>query len=205
MQCHSLPVGHGKRCDETTFHQMRNVTHWLLVIEKMLWAWLFHKMYHITCFLLVIGQDVIRLHFPKMWMSPTNCLWWKRSWDCLSQNVQGHLLPVGNRKRYSETALQKNLQCHSQTDCHRKGFDQTAFHKMCNITHILLAIGNILIRSFFVPLKQHDMMLTSYVHRKVLHDSSPFHKTWNITHNLVVKRICQQYLTAAWPASLTSF
>ena len=34
-QCHSLPVGHMKRCDETiALHKISNVTHFLLVIER---------------------------------------------------------------------------------------------------------------------------------------------------------------------------
>ena len=53
VQCHSLSVGHGKRCDETGFHKMCNVTHNLFVI----------------------GKDVIRLPFTKCTVSPTFC-WW---------------------------------------------------------------------------------------------------------------------------------
>ena len=70
VQCHSLAIGHikdvmsylsqmckltccgrRKRCDETIFHQVCNVTH----------------------FLLVIGKDVMRLSFTKCAMSLTRC------------------------------------------------------------------------------------------------------------------------------------
>ena len=52
VQCHSLAVGDRKRCDETDFHEMCNVTH----------------------FLLVIGIGVMRLAFTKCAMSLTCCL-----------------------------------------------------------------------------------------------------------------------------------
>ena len=35
MQCHSLAVGHSKRCGETAFHKRCDITHFLLVKEDM--------------------------------------------------------------------------------------------------------------------------------------------------------------------------
>ena len=120
-ECHSLAVGHKKRClDETAFHKMSNVTH----------------------FLLVIGKDVMRLPYTRCWMSLTRC--WSQEemwWDCLSQNVQCHSLAVGCRKR-----------------C-----DETAFPKMCNVTHFLLVIGKDVMR---LPFTKCAMSLTSCCHRK---------------------------------------
>ena len=97
-------------------------------------------------------------------------------WDCLLQHVQCHSLPVGDRKRW----------------------DETDFHNMSNVTHILLDIGN----SFDnLKVNQHDMLLTSYVHRKRC-DLTAFHTSCNITHNLCNKIKCP---VAEQPSSLTSF
>ena len=52
VQYHSLAVGHRKSCDETAFHNMCNVTHFLLK---------------------VIVKDVMRLLFTKCAMSLTCC------------------------------------------------------------------------------------------------------------------------------------
>ena len=99
----------------------------------------FHKMCnHVTHSLLVIRKDVMRLPFTKCAMSLTNC-WWedKMWWDCLSQNVQCHSLPVGHRRR-----------------C-----DETAFHKMHNVTHSLSVIGKDVMR---LPSTKSLILLTSY-------------------------------------------
>ena len=58
VECHSLAVGHRKRCDQTAFHKMCNVTHLLLVIRKDVIT-AFHKMCNVTHLLLFIGKDVI--------------------------------------------------------------------------------------------------------------------------------------------------
>ena len=116
VPCHSQPVGHRKGCDENAIHRMCKVTHSLLVIRKDVMR-LFHKMCKVTDLLLVIG------------------------WDCLSQNVQCHSLPVGDRKRCDETTFHKMyiiVQCHSHTVGDRKRCDETACRKTCNVTHKLL-------------------------------------------------------------------
>jgi hypothetical protein len=46
----------------------------------------------------------------------------------LSQNVQCHTLPVGNRKRCDETAFHKSGQCHTQAVGHGKKCDEITFH-----------------------------------------------------------------------------
>ena len=83
-------------------------------------------MCNITHNLSVIGKDVMRLSFTKCaMMSLTSCRSLEKMWrDCLSQNVQYHSLPVGHRKR-----------------C-----DETAFHTMCHVTHLLLVIGTDVMR-----------------------------------------------------------
>ncbi len=109
-------------------------------------------------------------------------------WDCLSQNVQSHSLPVGYRKRCDETALHKMCNvthfllfmgrdvmrlpsttifniAHILSVIEKRNIEPL-LRNNCNVTHILLAIGKFLIRSSFEPLNQHDMLLTSYVHRK---------------------------------------
>ena len=80
-----------------------------------------HKMCLVTHSLLVIAKDAMRpwLPFKKCAMSLTTCWSWEKMWwDCLLQNVQCHPPPVDHEKR-----------------C-----DETAFHKMYNVTHILLVI-----------------------------------------------------------------
>src|SRR6266576_2066690 len=74
VQCHSLAVGHRKRCDETAFHKRFNVTHLLLVIGlKRCDETSFHKMCNITHLLLVIWKGVMRLPVTKCTMSLTRC------------------------------------------------------------------------------------------------------------------------------------
>jgi len=55
------------------------------------------------------------------------------------------------------------LQCYLHAVVHRKGYDETAFHKICNVTHSLLAI-----------------------HMKRCDDQIAFHKMCNATHILSV-------------------
>jgi len=75
VQCHSLAIGHRKRCDETAFHKMWNVTHLLWVMGKKCDETAFHKMCNVivTNNLLVIEKDVMRLLSTKCAMSLTTC------------------------------------------------------------------------------------------------------------------------------------
>src|SRR6266550_1569135 len=94
LQSHSLAVGHKKRCNETSFHKICNVTYTLLGIAKgvirimrlpftkcemLLTSWwscdetAFHKLYSVTHLLSVIGKEVMRLPFTKCEMSLTRC------------------------------------------------------------------------------------------------------------------------------------
>ena len=173
MQCHSQPVGHRRRCDETAIHNMYNVTHLLLVQVK--------------------GKNVMRLpsqnvmsltscchsdetFFAKCTMSLTPCWSWeKKWWDCPSPNVQCHSLPVGHREdvrwlpftkcvNVTHFLLEKmwwdchsqNVQYHSHTVGHGKRCDETALHKMCNATHSLLVIGKDLMRLFSQIMQCHS-------------------------------------------------
>ena len=72
-----------------------------------------------------------------------------------------------------------DVQCHSLSPVgHRKGCDETAFHKMSNVAHILLVIGK-----------------------------TAFHKMCHVTHSLLVIgedvmrlpfTICAMSLTTCW-------
>ena len=114
MECHSQTVGHRKRCDQTAFHKMCNLTHSLLAIGKDVMRLPFtkcsithplvircdetacHKICNVTHQLLVEGKDMVRLPFKKCTILLTG---WSQERD-----------------------------------------DETAFHKICNITHKLLVI-----------------------------------------------------------------
>ena len=132
-----------------------NVTHLLLVIGKNGWGdWLsqnvqchslavghericdetsLHRICNITCLLLVIGRKCDGLPFTICGMSLTVCwLMWR---DSLSQNVQ----------------------CYPQPVCHRKRHDETGFHTMCNVTHLLLVICR---RTFGLAFTKFAMSLT---------------------------------------------
>ena len=84
IQCHSLAVGHRKRCDETTFQRMCNVifTHKLLAIT---------------------GRYVMRLPYIECAMPLTSC--WpqeKMWWDCLSHSVQLECCSLASWSRSQE-------------------------------------------------------------------------------------------------------
>ena len=138
MQCHSLPVGHRKRCDEASFHIMCNVTHSLLVMKIMGWDclphnvqchWLpvdqrksceiaFHRACNGTNFLLVIGL---------MW------------WDCFQKmcNATCLLLVIwieGVMKLPFWRCTMSLTPCWSQEKC------VEIEQKMCNVTHSLSVI-----------------------------------------------------------------
>ena len=57
------------------------------------------------------------------------------------KNLQCHPQAVGQKKNMQWDCLSQNVQCHSQSVGHRKRCDETAFHKMCNVTHFLLVTG----------------------------------------------------------------
>ena len=48
------------------------------------------------------------------------------------------------------------MQCHSLADGKKKGCDETAFHKMCNVTHKLLVIGKDVMRLPFTNVQCHS-------------------------------------------------
>src|SRR6266576_801604 len=73
-QCHLLPVGHKKRCNETGFHKMCDVTHKLLVIGRDSLSWT------VQCHSQAVGHgkrsDETAFHnLPKCAMSLTPCHW----------------------------------------------------------------------------------------------------------------------------------
>ena len=78
-----------------------------------------------------------------------------------------------------ECILAQNVQCHSQTVGHRRTCHETAFHKMCNVTYLLLVMS-------WACLSQ-DVQFHSHPvgHRKAC-DEKPFHKMCNVTYFLLV-------------------
>ena len=83
----------------------------------------------------------MRLPFTKCAISLTD-YWSKKRCDDKMCNVT---LPGGQKKRCDD-CLSQNMQCHSQTVGHRKRYDKSDFHKMSNVTHKLLIIGNDVMR-----------------------------------------------------------
>jgi len=74
------------------------------------------------------------------------------------------------------------VQCHSQTVGDRRRFDEIAFHKMCNVTHKLLVIGEDLMR---LPISQNVQCCSQPIGDREKCDETTFHKTCNVTHILV--------------------
>ena len=117
-------------------------------------------------------------------------------------NVTHFLLVIG--KKYDETGLGMQVrkcanlllvigkdvlrlpftkvQCHSQTVGHRRGYDKTAFHKMCNGAHSLLIIGKDMMR---LPSQHLHFHSQTVGHRKDVM-RLPFTKHVS-THLLLVK------------------
>ncbi len=121
--------------------------------------------HYVTHLLLVIGKDsVTRLG--------------------LSQNVQYYLPPVGCRITCDETVFNK-MSCHSQAASHMKWCDETAFHRVHNVTHKLLIRGKGVMR---LP---STIVQCYYVTHKLLVigkkcDGTAFHKLCNVTYKLLV-------------------
>ena len=91
VECHPLPFSHRKGCNETAFHKMYNVTHFLLGIGKdvMNHETALHKMCNVTHTLLVMGKDVMTLHFKKVQCSLLSAIGHRKRCDeNVSQNVQ---------------------------------------------------------------------------------------------------------------------
>ena len=74
------------------------------------------------------------------------------------------------------------MKYHSLAGGHRKGCDETAFQKMCNVAHTLMVIEKDVMRLLFRK---------SYVQCCSLPvcDEIAFHKTCNLTHFLFVMRL----------------
>ena len=81
-------------------------------------------------------------------------------WDCIPHNVKCYSHPVG----------------------HRKGCDETALQKMCNVTHNLLVIGRDVI---ILPFTKSAMSLTPCWLWEQIWWDCPSQKC-NITHRLLV-------------------
>ena len=95
VQCHSHAVGHRKICDKLSFTKcaMSLTPYWY---RKRCEETAFHKMCNVTHFLFIIGKDVMRLPFTKFAMPLTGCWSYEKMWwDCLSQNVQCYSQTVG--------------------------------------------------------------------------------------------------------------
>ncbi len=126
----------------------------------------FHKMWNATHSLLVIGKDVMRLPLS-------------------SQNMKYHSLPVVIGKDMMRLPFSQNVQCHPQTVGHRKRCDETNFHQVCNVTHLLLVIGKNVMR--LLSESVHQMSLTSCGSWKRC-DEIDLWKMCNLCHSLAVKK-----------------
>ena len=76
----------------------------------------FHKMCNVTHFLLATGKDVMNYPpFTKCTRSLTFC-WWQEKmwWDCLSQNLECHSQAVSHRNRCNDTTF---TQCAMSLTC----------------------------------------------------------------------------------------
>ncbi len=156
---------------------MCNVTHFLLVIGT---ETPFEKMCNDTYkLLLVIRKDIMRLSFTTCAMSLTVC--WSQVKMCLSQNVEHHSLPIS----------------------HMNWCDVTAFHRMCNVTYLLLVIGRGVMRMCSQNLQNYSLPVGN---RKVC-DQTVLQKMHNVTDILLVvgKDVirllgaCATSLTPCWP------
>ena len=158
VQCHSLAVGHRKDVMRLPFTKCTISLTFCWSLEMMWWDchsqnvqchshsvghWkrcdvtAIDKMCNVAHKLLVIGKDVMLLPLPKSAMSLTSCWLEKMWWDYLSQNVQYHSHPVGHRRRHDETAFHQMGNISHLLLVRGKRCDETAFAKMCNVTHLL--------------------------------------------------------------------
>ena len=72
------------------------------------------------------------------------------------------------------------MQCYSQSVGHMKRCDATVFHKMCNVTHILLVIQKNAMGLAFTNVQYHSLPI-SHMKR---YDETGFHKMCDVTHFL---------------------
>ena len=121
VQCHSQAVGHRKRCDETTFHKMCNVTDLLLAIGK--------RCDETTC------SWNVQCHSLPIWGYRKSCDENAQAFDKMC-NVTHILLDIGIRSSFEVLNQHDMLTSY----IYRNRCDFTAFHKMCNITHNLWKI-----------------------------------------------------------------
>ena len=101
------------------------------------------------------------------------------------------------------------MQCCSQAVGHRKQCDEIAFHKMCNVTHLLLVIGKDVVRLPFQKMCTitHCLLVIGKDEMRLLFTNMcnvaylllvkgkdmPFTKKWNETHFLlVIGKDCDQ-------------
>ena len=126
---------------------MCNVSYSLLVMGKMWLEWLLQNVqYHslpVGCRTRCYEGCLAKLHI--IWNVTHLLLTMEMRWNSLSQNLQCHSHPaimIGNRKRCDEVPIHICIvQCHLPADHHRKRYDNTAFHKICSVTHFLLVMG----------------------------------------------------------------
>ena len=124
------------------------------------------------------------------------------SWNFCSQNVQWHSLPVSHRKRCGWDWLSENhVQWHLQAVNDRKRCEGTAFHKMCNVTHILLVIWRDGTR---LPFTKCAMSPTScYSLEKMWWDCLPQNMQCH-SHTVVIEKDVMRLTLAKLAISLTS-
>src|SRR6266576_2994373 len=85
--------------------------------------------------------------------------------------------------KHVENAGQKDLQCHSQAVGQGKRGDDSAFDKICNVTHSLLVIQKDVMRLPFTNVQSHSQTVG---HKKRCDEVTVIHKMYNVTHSLLV-------------------
>ena len=95
MPCHSLPIGHRKRCDESLSQNVPS--HSLPVGHRNKIG--FPNMCNVTHSLLVIGKDVMRLPFTSHLTHKLKLVMGTAVMRLPFTNVQSHSHAVGHRKR----------------------------------------------------------------------------------------------------------
>ena len=134
MQCHSLPVGHGMKCNETAWQRKTDAVSltgcWSC--NEMQWDCMVKKnKCSVTHWLLVMGWNAMRLHGKENAVSLTGCWSWdEMQWDYMVKknkcSVTHKLLVMGwNAMRLH--GKEKQMQCHSQTVGHGMKCNETAW------------------------------------------------------------------------------
>ena len=108
------------------------------------------------------------------------------------KNVQCLSLPVGHSKKgCDETTFLKNVQCHSHSVGPKKRCAQTAFHRMCNVSHSLFVIRKDVMR---LPFTQMYNVTHFLLDIKARYDENAFHNMCNHSQAIGYKTAFHKYV-----------